>query len=161
MPLQATPKKTLDHLLKFQSRPTPGTKSKNRQSVFRTRRNIQSRHLCSRKWQPNPRSGSATTSTSLARNGQDNNQIGDANSEPIENTFNRLLNNAQNWLATAKQQTSEALLLHHFSLSLQTTHQFAALGMIALPLLTERSTTRLLKAANKDLNLKLARRSIV
>ena len=34
----------------------------------------------------------------------------------------------------------------------------AALGMITLPILTERSTTRLLKAANKDLNLKLARR---
>ncbi|WP_303536000.1 putative Ig domain-containing protein [Synechococcus sp. YX-04-1] len=103
--------------------------------------------------------GSSSPNSNQANNSKNRNQIEKTNNEIIESSFNRLLNGAQNWLSTVQEQTSEALRSVISPLATaEDTSIAAALGMIALPLLTERSTTRLLKAANKDIDLKLARR---
>ena len=61
-----------------------------------------------------------------------------------------MLNNTQNWLSTAQQQASEALQSIIAPLATaDDTSIAAALGMIALPLLTERSTTRLLSSRQR------------
>jgi hypothetical protein len=62
-------------------------------------------------------------------------------------------------MSSARQQTSDALRSIISPLRQEPeTSIAAALGMIALPLITERSTTRLLKSANTNINLKLSRR---
>ena len=103
--------------------------------------------------------GGSLPSLNEAKSGKARNEIGNSSNQGVTNTLNQLLNNAQNWLSAAQQQTSEALRSIIAPLATaEDTSIAAALGMITLPILTERSTTRLLKAANKDLNLKLARR---
>ena len=87
------------------------------------------------------------------------NQVNDIGGGAPENTLNRLLNNTQNWLSSAQRQTSNAL--RSIISPLETapdTSIAAALGMIMLPVLTERSASQSLKAANKNINLKLFRR---
>jgi hypothetical protein len=70
-----------------------------------------------------------------------------------------LLETVQNLMSSARQETSDALrsIISPLRQDPETSIA-AALGMIALPLITERSATRVLKAANKDINLKLSRR---
>ena len=64
----------------------------------------------------------------------------------------------QNWLSSAQRQTHALRSIISPLETAQDTSIAAALGMIMLPVLTERSATQSLKAANKDINLKLLRR---
>ena len=93
--------------------------------------------------------------TSTRTGGQSESEL----SEMSDDSPSNLLETVQNWMSSVRQETSDALrsiispLRQDPEVSIA-----AALGMIALPLIIERSATSLLKAANKDINLKLSRR---
>ena len=149
--------------LNFDDVPKPGSQPEIAQSRERPRPNDMPNIVA----EPSPSTnngqnrqyGGSLPSLNEAKSGKARNEIGNSSNQGVTNTLNQLLNNAQNWLSAAQQQTSEALRSIIAPLATaEDTSIAAALGMITLPILTERSTTRLLKAANKDLNLKLARR---
>ena len=149
--------------LNFDDGPKPGSQPEIAQSRERPRPNDMPNIVA----EPSPSTnngqngqyGGSLPSLNEEKSGKARNEIANSSNQGVTNTLNQLLNNAQNWLSAAQQQTSEALRSIIAPLATaEDTSIAAALGMITLPILTERSTTRLLKAANKDLNLKLARR---
>ena len=72
---------------------------------------------------------------------------------------NSYLNNLQDWMATRRKEASDAVRSALSPLQQpQETSIAAAIGMILLPLLTERSASQTAKAIDRDFNLKLLRR---
>ena len=70
------------------------------------------------------------------------------------------LNDLQDWMANRRREVSDALRSTLSPLvQPQETSIAAAIGMLLLPLLTERSTTQLVKAIDRDVDLKLLRRN--
>ena len=106
-----------------------------------------------------PQNGIPISNPNQSKSIENASQVDDIGGGKPENTLNRLLNNAQNWLSSAQRQTSNALrsIISPLETAPETSIA-AALGMIMLPVLTERSATQSLKAANKNINLKLLRR---
>ena len=69
------------------------------------------------------------------------------------------MDNIQNWMASRRDQATDALRSLFSPLQQPSeTSIAAALGMLLLPLLTERSASRAAKAMDRDVNLKLMRR---
>ena len=80
-------------------------------------------------------------------------------SQPKLKAGRGFLDSVQSWMATAQQQTNEALqsIIAPLDQAPETSIA-AALGMMALPLLTERSFSRTAKAIDRNIDLKLFRR---
>jgi len=70
-----------------------------------------------------------------------------------------LINTLQNWMSSRRDQASDAIRSLLSPLQEPTETSIAtAIGMLLLPLLTERSATQAAKAMDRDVNLKLMRR---
>ena len=104
----------------------------------------------------NDRANIAASSTKQTRTRNEQQSPMQESPKILSNSF---LDSVQQWMSTTRQQTSEALRSIIAPLQSPTeTSIAAAFGMLALPLLTERSATRAAKAMDKDINLRLSRR---